>query len=37
MSIIKIKKEERYSYDIVMMYFFFFFINDKNISGMLVL
>lgn len=37
MSIIKIKKEERYSYDIVMMYFFFFFVNDKNISGMLVL
>lgn len=36
MSIIKIKKEERYSYDIVMMYFFFF-VNDKNISGMLVL
>lgn len=37
MSIIKIKKEEQCNYDIVMMYFFFFFVNDKNISGMLVL
>lgn len=36
MSIIKIKKEEQCNYDIVMMYFFFF-VNDKNISGMLVL
>lgn len=35
MSIIKIKKEEQCNYDIVMIYFFF--VNNKNISGMLVL